>query len=218
MKRALILTAIFLTSAGYIAYAEKTEPMPLRSSLAGFPMELDGWRGRQEPPLEEAVLKILGATDYLTRAYFTRTAGAGLFIGYWNSQRQGDTIHSPLNCMPGSGWEPMSKSSMNITLDGGTTGAGRTISVNRYMVQKGLDRQMVVYWYQSHGRVIASEYTSKFYLVKDAITMNRTDAALVRVIVPVSPVATGDAEAEAERTAVDFVKVMFPVLSTYLPA
>jgi EpsI family protein len=216
MKRALILTALFLTSAGYIAHAEKTEPIPLRSSLVAFPMDLATWRGRQEPPLDDAVLKILGVTDYLTRAYFTRTAGVGLYVGYWNSQRQGDTIHSPLNCLPGSGWEPLSKGAMAITLDAGATGTAQTISVNRYVVQKGLDRQLVVYWYQSHGRVIASEYVSKFYLIKDAITMNRTDAALVRVIVPLGNGA--EAEAGAERSAKEFVRAMFPVLTNYLPA
>jgi EpsI family protein len=217
MTRALILTAMFLTAAGYIAHAEQSEPIPLRLTLSAFPMELPGWRGRQEPPLDDAVLKVLGVNDYLTRAYFTKTTAAGLYVGFWNSQRQGDTIHSPLNCLPGSGWEPLSKRAMPIAIAAAGATGPRTIEVNRYVVQKGIDRQMIIYWYQSHGRVVASEYLSKFFLVKDAITMNRTDAALVRVIVPIGHDA-GGGEATAEQSAVEFVRILFPVLTNYLPA
>ena len=85
------------------------------------------------------------------------------------------------------------------------------------MIQKGLDRQLVLYWYQSHGRTVASEYWSKFYLVRDAVRLNRTDAALVRVIVPIDPNAD-DGEMRAERQASDFVKSMFPLLPRYLPS
>jgi EpsI family protein len=88
------------------------------------------------------------------------------------------------------------------------------IVVNRYVVQKGLDRQLVLYWYQSHGRVVASEYWGKFYLIRDAVRLNRTDGALVRVITPVGD--DGD-EARAEQTAIRFVKALFPVLGSYLP-
>ncbi len=89
--------------------------------------------------------------------------------------------------------------------------------MNRYVIQKGLDRQLVLYWYQSHGRVVASEYWSKFYLVRDAVTLNRTDAALVRVIVPIAPNAE-QAETPAEENAVDFVKKIYPILPEYLPS
>src|SRR5439155_25976870 len=122
---------------------------------------------------------------------------------------------SPLNCLPGAGWEPLSKSYLTIPLSG--TGAEPSISVNRYIIQKGLDQQLVLYWYQSHGRVVANEYWSKLYLVRDAVRLNRTDAALVRVIVPIA--SSDDAgETHAEGLAVDFVKKMFPVLPNYLPS
>jgi EpsI family protein len=142
-------------------------------------------------------------------------AGLSLYVGYYNSQRQGDSIHSPLNCLPGAGWEPLSKSFVKIPV----TMAGRTteIDANRYIIQKGLDRQLVLYWYQSHGRTVASEYWSKFYLIRDAVRLNRTDAALVRVIVPIVPNRDG-AETTAETQAMDFVGSMFPVLSNYLPS
>jgi EpsI family protein len=95
-------------------------------------------------------------------------------------------------------------------------GQGRDITVNRYIVQKGLDRQLVLYWYQSHGRVVASEYTSRLYLIRDAIRLNRTDGSLVRVIAPITVGATDDGAA-AERLAEEFVRVIFPLLPAYLP-
>ena len=105
---------------------------------------------------------------------------------------------------------------MRVPVASGAPGAASDIEINRYVIQKGLDSQFVLYWYQSHGRVIASEYVSKFFLVRDAIGLNRTDGSLVRVIVPIPP-QQADGEAQAERTAVDFVKVMFPLLGHYLP-
>src|SRR6266852_5249907 len=113
--RAMIVLICFMGGAGAIARAERYESVPTRTSFALFPMQLNDWRGVQEPPMDDQVLKVLGVTDYLTRAYFRPDkAGVGLYIGYWNSQRQGDTIHSPLNCLPGAGWEPVSKSTIEV--------------------------------------------------------------------------------------------------------
>ena len=214
LNRSLVLATVFLATIGLVARANKSEPTPIRASFATFPMEIGGWKGRQEPPLEDKILAILGVNDYLTRAYFSPQAAAGLYVGYWRSQRQGDTIHSPLNCLPGAGWEPLSKRTLAIDV-ADKAAVSRQIAINRYVIQKGLDRQLVLYWYQSHGRVVASEYAGKFYLVKDAIQLNRTDAALVRVIVPI---ATGtDDEGKAEREGVRFIKSLFPVLNEFLP-
>jgi EpsI family protein len=126
-------------------------------------------------------------------------------------------MHSPLNCLPGSGCEPISQTYARVPLAGGVNEGGPSaITINRYVVQKGLERQLVLYWYQAHGRVIASEYWSKFYLIRDAVRLNRTDGALVRVIAPV--VGDGpDAEARAERLGTAFIQAMFTRLSAYLP-
>ena len=168
------------------------------------------------PPLPESIMSILRVDDYVNRVYYAPTRyGAGSYIGYYRSQRQGDSIHSPLNCMPGAGWEPVSQRPLTIAVP--DAGGGSNISVNRYVIQKGVDRQLVLYWYHSHGRVVASEYWSKFYLVRDAVRLNRTDAALVRVIVPI-PSNIDGAETKAEEQATEFVRSMFPLLSTYLPS
>jgi EpsI family protein len=143
-------------------------------------------------------------------------AGVGVYIGYYQSQRQGDTMHSPLSCLPGAGWEPLSKSALRVTVDSSPGGAPREIEINRYLIQKGLDKQLVLYWYQAHNRVVASEYWGKFFLITDAVRLNRTDGALVRVISPIDAAQGGEGHAEA--VAVRFVKTMFPMLTNFLPA
>jgi EpsI family protein len=149
--------------------------------LSLFPMDVSGWRG-QALPLTRDVVEAVGVDDYLNRVY---TAPDGmpvlLYVGYYQSQRTGRTIHSPKNCLPGAGWQPVSASRVNLTLPD-----GRRVPVNYYLIERGLDRQLVLYWYQSHGRVIASEYWGKFYMVLDALRLDRTDSALVRVSIPVN--------------------------------
>jgi len=216
LNRAIVLFVVLLAGAGAVVRANRPETAPPRVSFERFPFELEGWKGQSLPPMDAQVLKILGVDDYMSRVYFSpERASAGLYVGYYQSQRQGDAIHSPQNCLPGAGWEPTSSGYLAIPVAVG--GESSTISVNRYLIQKGIDRQLVLYWYQSHGRVVASEYWSKFYLVRDAVALNRTDAALVRVIVPVVPNLDG-AESRAEAQAVDFVKRIFPVLPSYLPS
>jgi EpsI family protein len=217
LKRALLLFVCLLASAGVVARADRAEPVPIRQTLEQFPMTIGEWRGVQEPPFSKDILAVLGVNDYLTRAYFTPDqAGVGLYIGYYQSQRQGDTMHSPLSCLPGAGWEPLSKAAMRVNVDSSPGGPPREIEINRYLIQKGLDKQMVLYWYQAHNRVVASEYWGKFFLIADAVRMNRTDGSLVRVIAPIDSAANGESTAEA--AAVRFVKSMFPVLSNFLPA
>ncbi len=209
-----IVVFVCLAGGAVMTRAERQEAVPIRASFALFPMQIGEWRGIQEPPFDSTVLAVLGVDDYLTRAYFDPgKAGVGLYIGYWESQRQGDTIHSPLNCLPGSGWQPVSKTTIEVP-----NGIGDDrIAVNRYVVRKGLDSHVILYWYQSHGRVVANEYWSRLFLIRDAVRLNRSDGSIVRVIAPVLP-DVENAEAAAERTAARFVKVMFPLLSAYLPS
>lgn len=211
--RALALFGCMAATALFMANARESEVPITRTAFASFPMTLDGWRAVNDPPMEEDILKVLGVDDYLSRAYFRPDGAAvGLYMGFYASQRQGDTIHSPLNCLPGAGWEPLSEGRATIANAGGP---GVDIVVNRYVVQKGLDRQLVLYWYQSHGRVVASEYTSRLLLIHDAIRMNRTDGSMVRVI---APIAVGDDGAKAEQLATEFVRALFPRLTGYLPS
>lgn len=210
-RRIIVLTACLLLGAAYIATASKTEPVPPRTSLGGFPFVIGPWRGQKAPDFDSSVMRVLGVDDYVNRVYADNGGAAlGLYIGYYESQRQGDTIHSPMNCLPGSGWEPVSRTYVDIPI---STGAAGTISVNRYLIRKGLDEQVVLYWYQSHGRAIANEYRSKLFMVYDAVRLNRTDAALVRIVSP----NTGN-EKISEARAIDFVRAIYPLLGNYIPS
>jgi len=216
LNRSIVLFVMFLSATALVVSKSRPEPAPARKPFESFPNQIQTWRGEALPPMDAKILAVLGADDILNRAYFAQDrSGVGLYIGFYNSQRQGDSIHSPMNCLPGAGWEPVSRSQLAIpvSMRDGTT----TIDANRYVIQKGLNRQLVLYWYQSHGRTVASEYWSKFYLIRDAVRLNRTDAALVRVIVPIDP-RVDDGETSAERQAGDFVRALFPLLPDYLPS
>jgi len=214
--RLYALALTFVIATGVIARATKSEPVPIRSSFVTFPTAIAGWSGVQGEPFDPKVLQVLGVDEYVNLTFVQRQQlPIGLYVGYYQSQREGDTMHSPLNCLPGAGWAPESKSYLTIPVTA-ADGSAQTISVNRYVIRKGLDRQLVLYWYQSHGRVVASEYASKVHMVLDAIRTNRTDAALVRVITP-APEDDLD-EVKAEQRAVEFIKGMVPILREYLPS
>src|SRR5262245_23301911 len=185
MTRAAALVACFLSAWVLVLRAQRPEPFLVRTPFSQFPAQVGEWRGVRDAPLESDVLAVLGLDDYVSREYVAPDrADIGLYVGYWGSQRQGDTIHSPLNCLPGSGWEPVAKDTLTISL-GGRANPPQDIRVNRYIVEKGADRQLVLYWYQSHGRVTASEYWSRLYLIRDAVRLNRTDGGIVRVVAPI---------------------------------
>jgi EpsI family protein len=216
MWRALALIGAMVSTSVYLAHAARAEPTPIRQPLSALPLEIGEWRGRLEPNLTPEILAVLRVDDYTTRMYWRPSGAVGLYVGYHATQRQGAAIHSPLNCLPGAGWVPVSQARLPLVVASGDRTA-RPIEINRVEIAKGLDRQLVLYWYQSHGRVVASEYWGKAYSVYDAIRFNRTDAALVRVL---APVAEGGTEAmqRAEREAVAFVQAIFPLLGEYLPS
>jgi EpsI family protein len=183
------------------------EPVVLSSPLSNFPLELGSWHGR-ELPLDRETLKVVAVDDYLNRVYQAPAGGAvGLYVGYYQSQQTGDVIHSPKNCLPGSGWQPVTAGRLSIFLPNGALAP-----VNLYVIEKGLDRQLVLYWYQSHGRIIASEYWAKFYMVRDAVRMNRTDSALVRIVTPLKPDRQG-----AQERATAFAQQMLTPLQSFIP-
>lgn len=208
----LIVSVILLVSAtiGLRELSHGTPVIP-RKSLDQFPHRVGDWEGL-DLPIEEEVQEVLAATDLLSRVYRDpqQQNSLGLFVSFFASQRKGGAIHSPKNCLPGAGWG---------VIQGGTTtvevaGHPEPLKVNRYLIQKDRDQQLVLYWYQSQGRVIASEYLAKACLVWDALRRNRTDGALVRIVFPV---VRGDEGAAMER-AKAFVRVIFPLLQAHIPS
>jgi EpsI family protein len=188
-----------------VSHGEQTIP---RQALRELPYKLANWTG-EERPLQKQVVQAVMVSDYTNRVYFEASDAppVQLYIGYYASQKTGDTIHSPKNCLPGTGWDPVRSGYASISLPG-----GRQILVNEYVIQQDQNKQMVFYWYQGRGRVIASEYAGKFWMVADAISRNRTDAALVRLITPLN-----DGEEKARSRLVTFVQILFPYLDDLLP-
>lgn len=215
-RLAIVALCLFGTSAA-LASATRSEQVPVREPFATFPMQIATWRGEREPDFDENIRRELGTDEYLNAMFRDPKGGdVGLYIGYYPSQRQGGAIHSPANCLPGAGWQPIEAGRLGINAPLTRTESNRIFDVNRWIIQKGDEQQLVLYWYQSHGRVIASEYSSKIHLVFDSIRLHRTDAALVRVMSPIGDASTG-ARIEAERSAVSFVKSVFPLLGRFLP-
>jgi EpsI family protein len=185
------------------------EAVQLRRTFNEFPLQLGSHRG-VEQGLEPAVIKVLGVTDFMMRLYTSPDRPlVWLYVGYYSSQRTGVIIHSPKQCLPGSGWSIVKSEHVSMPMPGTPVG---TITVNRVIVAKQKDRQLVLYWYQERGRVVASEYWGKAYMVWDSITRARTDGALVRISAPVV-----DQEEDSYRQLVEFSQRIFPLLTDYLP-
>jgi EpsI family protein len=188
--------------------------------LRSFPIQVDEWRGRVSPDFDDRVVRILGADEYLTRIY--QQGGeppVDLFVGYYGSQTTGAVIHSPLNCLPGAGWQFTERTHLDLEVPPGTrknVASPHTVTVNRVVMQKGEEHLVALYWYHERGRVIASEYASRVYMMLDAARYGRTDGALIRVVTPVDMHGNATDEAAARLTA--FVRTIFPVLDGYLPA
>src|SRR5581483_3743726 len=198
----MLLGAIFLLKK--LSHGEAVSPhQPLRE----LPWNFGRWHGR-ELPLEPRIVAAAGVDDHVSRVYDDGMADPiMLYVGYYRSQRTGDTIHSPKNCLPGSGWEPAQSGKISVPMPDGSS-----IVVNEYLVEKRLDRQLVLYWYQARGRVIASEYWGKVWMVVDAMTRHRTDGALVRIS---TPVRSGNEKAQARAT--EFVQLLYPRLNEFIP-
>jgi EpsI family protein len=178
-----------------------------REPLAALPFRFSGWQGRTAAPFADDVVSALGVNDYVNRVYSAGSgAPIGLYVGYYDSQRQGDAIHSPQNCLPGAGWRPISSGYLDLPAASGT------VQVNRYVIEKGLDRDVVLYWYQGRGRVVANEYRNKALLMWDAARLRHTNGGLVRIIAPM----TGSV-ADASDRAARFATALLPYLEVHLP-
>jgi EpsI family protein len=204
--RVSVLAALVLC-AGALAQAGGPREVPLQAPFSAFPLRIGDWRGFEGPRVEPEVARVLRADDYVNRVYrLPDGSPVGLWVAYYGSQRQGDAIHSPLNCLPGTGWTPLDHTRPLFNVN------GQQMRVNRYLVQKRGDRQVVMYWYQGRGRVVASEYANKAFLLVDAFRHRRTDGALVRVTAPVL-----SDEGLADRAAIAFIGALQPQLARWLP-
>jgi len=201
----IALTALLLQVRG------RSEVIPPHAPLSAFPSQLNHWDSTLIE-LDKNTLEVLGNGDFMERVYRDPTArlpAVDVFLAYFPSQRTGDTIHSPQHCLPGSGWNPVENVRVTLSMPG-----HRPFPVNRCVISKDGARRLVLYFFWAHDNGVASEYWAKYYLVKDAIRMNRSDGSLVRFVTPMFPGETPDA---AQERLGPFTSAVLPLLDQYIP-
>ena len=210
IPRFVIAALLIAAAAFFLQSRARSEVFPPRLELKQFPTEIDGWTG-QDISIEKDVLDILRPSDYLLRVYQNpqKNEYVDLFIPYFRSQRAGESPHSPQHCLPGAGWAPVENERVMLNLPG-----HKPFPANRYLIAKGDSRQLVLYWFWAHDRGVASEYWAKYYLVADAIRMNRSDGSLVRIMTTLKP---GESSEAAQRRVMPFASQVVSMLDDYIP-
>ena len=208
--RILIAGVLMVLAAVYLHFLSRGETVPLKKSFSIFPKQLGQWKG-QEGFFDQKIYQVLGVDDS-TLIHYQNQKGERieLYVGFHDSQREGDLIHSPKNCMPGSGWSIIDSSIETVNLNRKDQ---NTINVIKLIISKESQKQVVLYWFQSRGRYISSEYYQKLYLIWDAISKNRTDGSFVRLI---SSVSHNDVDYTTESLK-KFAVEIIPILDEYIP-
>ena len=200
----ILVMGLFVNGWSYLGEAHVD-----RKELKNFPQTVGAWQKTgNDQIINDETMKVLRASDYLLRD-FRKSDGrvANFYVGYYETQRSGVTYHSPLNCLPGSGWMLSAPGRATISLPDGSS-----FVANKYVIQNGDYKSLMVYWYQGRGRNVASEYWGKVYTVLDSVRLRRSDGALVRVTVPIA-----SSEAEAEKSAIEFASAASAVLPEFVP-
>ncbi len=211
MSRTLVVVTIMMFTAILANLADHAENVRSNRAFSLFPDRIGDWEGERSR-FDERVYDILGVDDSLLSTFRKpRGVPVELYVGFYRSQRKGDLIHSPRNCMPGSGWEITGSSLVEVPVKGGPDG---TATVVRLLVRNGSERLMVLYWFHSRGRIITSEYMQKIYLVVDSLVKQRTDGAFVRLISPI----TGEDDAVTFKRLKDFTAELMPLLDEFIPS
>lgn len=197
--------AALAASVAVVSSIEKREEIiPPRAMFPEFPTQLGIWHGEQTA-MEGTIINYLGLTDYILSNYKDdKSQSVNFYAAYYESQRKGVSPHSPRVCIPGGGWQIA-----DIT----RTQVG-DLPVNRIVIKKEDNTQLVYYWFQQRGRQFANEYLMKWYLFKDALLLNRTDGALVRITTAVTP---NENIADADNRLKAFAQQVTPVLPKFIP-
>ncbi|MCB2091311.1 MAG: VPLPA-CTERM-specific exosortase XrtD [Alphaproteobacteria bacterium] len=202
---------MILATFGILNITDRQEIVPERMRFVSFPSEIDGWESRKTY-LEPNVEKALGLDDYILADYRSpmRSMPVNLYVAYYSSQRKGISPHSPRVCIPGGGWLITEFDRIEINV----RGQSEPMPINRAIIERERDRQLVYYWFDQRGHKMSNEYLMKWYLVKDAIFRNRTDGSLVRLT---TPIFEGEEVQDAEKRIQTFLDEIAPDLPSYLP-
>ena len=204
----ILLVALLFSGAIINLWERAGEANVSRQPLKNFPAHLGSWQQvGSDVRFDAETEKVLKADDYVSRNFESNGHNTSLYVGYYTTQRNGSTYHSPLNCLPGSGWTMSDGGRITIT-----PANGQSFEANRYLIQNGDQRALMIYWYQGRGKAVASEYWAKVETVLDSVRRRRSDGALVRVMVPL-----GNSPAEAEKLALEFASEAAKELPPFVP-
>jgi len=205
---------ILVAGLGMLLSVQAQRELALQQPLDSLLPDLMAGAEIKDVTMDPEQFRVVGVTSYLNRVYTTHadtdsSSVLGLYVGYYDSQRQGKTAHSPKNCLPGAGWEALDAGYRTVNVPGGP------VQVNRYVIANGGQQAIVYYWYQGRGRVVANEYAVKLDLLKDAAIRRRTDEALVRLVIPVR---TREGIPAADALGQEAAARLIPALREYLPS
>lgn len=209
LRFAILLVLILMVGLLVNGWAYLGEAHVVRKELKDFPRQVGPWsQTGVDTVFDEQTMQVLRASDYVLRD-FRRSDGqlANFYVGYYKTQRDGASFHSPLNCLPGSGWVLSEPGNATVPLSN-----GGSFVANKYVIQNGAQKSMMIYWYQGRGRTVASEYWGKIYTVIDSVRLRRSDAAMVRVTVPLN-----GSEETALASAIDLSSRVADVLPEFVP-
>ncbi|AEH44984.1 EpsI family protein [Thermodesulfatator indicus DSM 15286] len=204
IKKAIFLAAVLVLFSLVMQAVSTIHPVPIKKDLALFPREIAGYKLVKEERMPPKVEKVLGVDNYIMREYCQKDTCISLYVGYFEEQQEGAMIHSPKHCMPGGGWLPIDDRIITLNTPHGQ------LKVNRFLLQKGDEKLLVYYWYQGRGRKVASEYEDRLYLLLDRLLKQRSDGALVRLMVPLKK---GN-----EKKLKEFTRALVPILDQFLPS
>ena len=207
------LALLTVAALGSFVVPARTEVIPERPTFASFPLRIGDWQGR-ESTLDRAYINLLKFDDYVIADYVRtgQRAPINFYVAYYTSQRKGASAHSPRSCLPGGGWE-MTEFGQTRLLD--ISPDEPALVVNRTIIAKGTNKQLVYYWFQQRGHDLTNEYQVKWMIFWDALTRNRTDGALVRLVTSLEP---DEAVASADQRLTEFIRAVYPQVELFVPS
>ena len=209
--RIAVVVILFLLTLGVLHLTDSVKEIPIKRPLSQFPKEIGKWTRVNQREHSEGVVNLLNADDYIDYTYAAPDGrGINLYVSYFESVGVGGGYHSPRNCLPGGGWNISEIRPLTLNI---RHSESKPVQVSLMVVQQGEERQLTVYWYQNRGRIIASEYWEKIYLVLDALFKGRRDGSFIRIMTPTTQGEMKNTIAALKAFSEDAI----PLLDTFIP-
>ncbi|MGA1863743.1 MAG: exosortase C-terminal domain/associated protein EpsI [bacterium] len=211
-RRILVVSIILIIGTILLNLLPNSRVIPIKKPLESFPRKIGDWAFSERVIFSDKISNFLGVDDYIEFKYMSpENKKIDLYVSYFSRQKEGKGFHSPKNCMPGSGWDIVQSEPVKLRI---SHSKPITIEINKMLIQKGSERAIVFYWFQSRGRFIRSEYMQKIYLVLDSILKHRTDGSFVRLMTFIGKGEMGQKEMDYLK---EFTEQVIHILKEYIP-